>query len=216
MRKNIRPVVFILAVCGACLFIISCLNLRILTEKYDAEKRALQQEQVSVLNESSLLNMIDTYQHKYFDIVTRNDVLLLNERNDDIKNDEKQLAELFDEVKSKINPENPFLLKYNDISEKYSGNNGENTYEMNQFAQDKYNAIDGLLNDVYQAVMSTLTDEEASALRDSESKWLKQMEDYNNYFEQKDYGTIAYLVKSGYECNMRSFRTLLLMLYLNN
>ena len=213
---KLRPVVFILAVCGASLFIISYLNLRILTEKYFVEQKSAQQEQAEEFSYNAVTDVVDDFQQRYFDIITRNDVLLLSESNEDIKNDEKQLSELFDEVKSKIDPKNPFLLRYNDISAKFAENKGENTYEMNQFAQEKYNAVDGLLNDVYQSVISILTDDDANALRESESKWLKQLDKYNTYFEEKDYGTIKYLVKSEYECNMRSFRTLLLMLYLNN
>ena len=213
---KLRPVVFILAVCGASLFIVSYLNLRILTEKDFAEQRAaMKQEQLELSNRIALLDKIDSYQLKYFDIVTKNDVLLLSESSDELTKDEKQLNDLFDEVKSKINPQNPYLLKFNDIEKKYSKNTGENTFEMNQFAAEKYKAIDDLLNEVYQAVKSILSDEQAEALTQSEINWLNKVEEYNKHFEEQGYGTIAYLVKSEYECNMRSFRTLLLMLYLN-
>ena len=215
MGKRIRPVVFILAVCGASLFIVSYLNLRILTEKYFSEKKQEQVEQVQVAEQVSVLDAIEDYQKKYFDIVTKNDVLLISERNDEIEKDEKELSKLFDEVKSKINPQNPFLIKFNNIEKKYSENRGNNTFEINQFAEEHYKAVDDLLNEVYLAVKSTLTDDEAADLTKSEIDWLNKVEAYNKHFESMDYGTIAYLVKTGYECNMRSFRTLLLMLYLN-
>ena len=212
---KLRPVVFILAVCGASLFIVSYLNLRVLTEKDFAEQRAKQQEQIEVYNENSTLNKIDLYQQQYFNIIKKNDVLLISEKNENIKKDEKDLSDLFSEVKSNISTQNPFLNKFNDIEKKYANNTGKTTIEMNQFAKEHYEAVDSLLNEVYQAVKSTLTDTEVDALTKSEIHWLENIEDYNQHFETMDYGTIRYLVKAGYECNMRSFRTLLLMLYLN-
>ena len=215
MGKKIKPVVFILAVCGASLFIVSYLNLRILTEKYFSENKQEQVEQVQVAKLVSVLDAIENYQKKYFDLVTKNDVLLISEHNDEIEKDEKELSKLFDEVKSKINPQNPYLIKLNNIEKKYSENKGNNTFEINQFAEEHYKAVDDLLNEVYLAVKSTLTDDEAADLTRSEIGWLNKVEAYGKHFESMDYGTIAYLVKTGYECNMRSFRTLLLMLYLN-
>jgi len=164
---------------------------------------------------TSVLDVIEDYQKKYFDIVTKNDVLLISEHNDEIEKDGKELSKLFDEVKSKINPQNPYLIKLNNIEKKYSENKGNNTFEINRFAEEHYKAVDDLLNEVYLAVKSTLTDDEAADLTRSEIGWLNMVEAYGKHFESMDYGTIAYIVKTGYECNMRSFRTLLLMLYLN-
>ena len=212
---KMRPFVFILAVCGASLFIVSYLNLRILTEKDFAERRAAQKAQAELYEYQNTLDLINKYQKKYFEIVKRNDLLLLHESNDVIKKDEKQLSELYDEVKGKINPENPYYKKYNEISKQYETNPGQSTVEMNQFASEEYKAKDDLLNEVYQSVISILPDNDVSALRENEQKWLDEVEEYNKHFEAQDYGTIGYLVKSGYECDMRSFRTLLLMLYLN-
>lgn len=215
MGKKIKPIVLILAICGVALFIMSYLNLGILTEKYFSENKQEQAEQVQITEQASILDVIENYQKKYFDIVTKNDVLLISEHNDEIEKDGKELSKLFDEVKSKINPQNPYLIKLNNIEKKYSENKGNNTFEINQFAEEHYKAVDDLLNEVYLAVKSTLTDDEAADLTRSEIGWLNKVEAYGKHFESMDYGTIAYIVKTGYECNMRSFRTLLLMLYLN-
>ena len=91
---------------------------------------------------------------------------------------------------------------------------GETTLEMNQFAKQKYDAFDKLLNDVYGAVKLKISDKDFEKLQIQQRAWLKEVEDYNNVFEAQKFGTIGTLVKLDYEINMRSFRTLLLMMYL--
>ena len=68
----------------------------------------------------------------------------------------------------------------------------------------------GALN---QAVKAIIPPEDFKQLITSELKWLKEVEDYYKVYEQQGFGTIGPLIHLGYECDMRNFRTLLLMLY---
>jgi len=163
---------------------------------------------------AEILDMINGFQKQYFEIVKRHDFFFAIETNEEVEKDSKELAQLFKEVKNKINPDNEFFVKYNEINKKFDQNTGETTVEMNEFAHNHYEAVDGLLNDVYQAVKAKLSQEDYKNLKISQKKWLKEVYDYNDVFEAQGYGTIGTIIKFDYEINMRSFRTLLLMLYL--
>ena len=163
---------------------------------------------------SQTLPKIDDFQEKYFSIIRRNDALLDIEGNEDSQRDIDELNALFSEVKNNIDKNNRYLQKYNEIENKYAINTGRNTLEMNDFASKNYAAIDGLLNEVYQEVKKTIPEDDFEQLTKSEIKWVKDVDSYYNVFQEKGFGTIRGIVKYGYEINMRSFRTLLLMLYL--
>ena len=160
------------------------------------------------------LQIIESYQAKYFEIVKRHDALLTMEMNDDVKTDYMELKQLFTEVKGKINQDCELLKKYEALKFQYMNNNGQNTFEMNEFASKKFDAFDKLLNETYQAVKSKLSEEDFEKLRQSQRAWLKEVEAYHTVFISKGFGTIGTLLKYDYETNMRCFRTLLLMMYL--
>lgn len=165
---------------------------------------------------SNILDEINNYQERYFTIIKRHDALLKLENDEESMKDLKELKELFQEVKSKIDKNCEYLKEYEKIKEKYKNNNGENTYEMNEFAMRKYKAFDKLLNDTYKEVKSQLSEEDFEQLKKSQIAWLKDVEAYDATFESQGFGTIRTLIKLDYEINMRGFRTLLLMLYLKN
>lgn len=160
------------------------------------------------------LDEINAYQEKYFEIIKRHNALLNLNNDKDASKDLEELKSLFNEVKVKTDRNNEYFGEYVKIKEKYKNNNGETTLEMNQFAKQKYDAFDKLLNDVYGAVKSKISDKDFEKLQIQQRAWLKEVEDYNNVFEAQKFGTIGTLVKLDYEINMRSFRTLLLMMYL--
>ncbi len=159
------------------------------------------------------LQQIDELQARYFNIIKRNDVLLQIQDSDEYQQDMKDLNNLFKEVEQKIDKNNYYLQKYYNIKEQYAVNTGNTQSDMNTFASNEYEAVDGLLNETYQAVKAKIPPEDFKQLITSELKWLKEVEDYYKVYEQQGFGTIGSLVHSEYECNMRNFRTLLLMLY---
>ena len=159
------------------------------------------------------LALIDNYQKKYFEIVKRNDVLLNIEENDAVKKDNKELKKLFAQVKKQIKNKK-YLNKYKDIEKRFSECEEETTIGMNEFAENNYKAVDDLLNEVYKEVQSKISPEDFKKLAQSENEWLNEVEAYEKVFNSKGFGTIGTIVYYGYEIDMRSFRTLLLMLYL--
>lgn len=159
------------------------------------------------------LQQIDELQARYFNIIKRNDVLLQLQDSDEYQQDRKDLNNLFKEVEQKIDKNNYYLQKYYNIKEQYAVNTGNTQSDMNTFASNEYEAVDGLLNETYQAVKAKIPPEDFKQLITSELKWLKEVEDYYKVYEQQGFGTIGSLIHSEYECNMRNFRTLLLMLY---
>ena len=159
------------------------------------------------------LYLIDEYQAKYFRIIRRNDFLLKFESDPDCERDREELQQLFQEVKNRIT-NTYYLNKYNEIEERFSHNPGETTVDMNIFASQNYDAVDELLNEVYQAVKKKIPADDFKNLINSEVKWLKDVEGYKKIYDSQGFGTIGTLVYFDYEINMRNFRTLLLMLYL--
>ena len=161
-----------------------------------------------------ILTQIDIYQEQYFQIIKRNNVLLQLSKDDESEKDLKDLEELYNKVKSNISSDCEFLKKYKEIEQKYAKNTGENTVEMNDFAQNHYNSVDKLLNDTYQAVKTKISAEEFNKLVKSEINWLKAVDGYRAVYDSQGFGSIGGLIFLDYQINMRQFRTLLLMLYL--
>ena len=161
-----------------------------------------------------ILTKIDNYQEQYFQIIKRNNVLLKLSESDDYKKDFKDLENLYKKVESNIPTDCEFLKKYKEIEKEYAENTGENTFEMNDFAQNHYNAVDKLLNDTYKAVKTKIPEEDFDKLVQSEKNWLKEVENYNTVYNNQGFGSIGGLMFFNYQINMRNFRTLLLMLYL--
>ena len=169
----------------------------------------------SVKPDYSILDEITNYQNKYFDIIKRHDVLLSLNNDDEVKEDIEELKKLYEEVENKINKSSKFFIRYKEIEEKFKENNGNTTLEINSFASNHYEEVDKLLNDTYKAVKQTISQDDFNKLKVNQRTWLKEVEAYNSIFEKQGFGTISTLVKLGYETDMRNFRTLLLMFYLN-
>ncbi len=171
------------------------------------------QEQITQ-TPAQILQQIDELQARYFNIVKRNDVLLQIYDSEEHQQDINDLNKLFKEVEEKIDKNNYYLQKYYGIEQQYAQNPGTTQRDMDEFASKEYEAVDGLLNETYQAVKAKIPPEDFKHLITSELQWLKEVEDYYNVYTQQGFGTIGPLINFNYECNMRKFRTLLLMLYL--
>lgn len=163
---------------------------------------------------AEILVEIDEYQARYWEIVRRHDLLLAMDLDSNLECDKKELDSLFHEVEEKISKQNSYLQQYRSIKKQYSEFNGDTTGEMVEYAGQEYKAIDKLLNDTYKEVKSKIPPEDFKKLTQSELKWLKDVNDYQNVFDAEDRGSFGRVLNIEYEINMRSFRTLLLMLYL--
>lgn len=162
---------------------------------------------------SEILSVIDSYQKNYFTIVKRNDVLLKEEDEKALNKDRKDLNRLYKKVQKQVTNKY-YSKKYNDINERYSECDEITDIGMKDFADKNYNEVNNLLNEVYNEVKSKISPEDFENLAQSETKWLKEVEDYKTVYDSMDYGTIGTLIYYDYQINMREFRTLLLMLYL--
>jgi len=198
----------IIIVCLISFFMISAIALYIIPKKETLQNK-IQTNHIGILNE------INTYQDKYFKIIKRNNALLDLENRPEVISDLKELKLLFIEIKNKIDKDSKYLFEYEKIKNTYKQNNGSNTFEINEFAKRKFEAYDKLLNDTYKEIQNKLSKDDFEKLRISQIAWLKEVENYKKVFDSKGFGTIGTVIKYDYETNMRAFRTLLLMLYLN-
>lgn len=163
---------------------------------------------------NQVLAKIDELQARYFSIVKRNNALLDIFGDEECQQDLDELKALFSEVEKNIDKNNYYLQKYHEIEKKYAQNQGETTVDINDFASKHYEAVDNLLNEIYKEVKKKLPEEDFNQLKKGEIQWIKDVNSYQEVFEQQEFGTIRTLVKLGYEINMRNFRALLLMLYI--
>lgn len=160
------------------------------------------------------LDIIDYYQDKFFEIITRNDVLLSMENNEYVHKDLNDLSQLFEKVEHKINSQNEYFKRYKEIEEKYKDNFGENILEMSTFALQNYELIDELFNDTYKEVKIKLKDSELDELKNNQEEWFNKVLSYEQHVKSQDLGSIEQLVNLNSQILMKSFRTLLLMMYL--
>ncbi len=162
---------------------------------------------------SEVLSAINNYQESYFEIIKRNDVLLTIEQDKTINKDRKDLNKLYKKVKKQVSNKY-YLRKYNNIKNRYAECDDITDVGMKEFAAANYKDVDNLLNEVYKEVKAKISPEDFEQLAQSETKWLKEAENYGNNFNSMDYGTIGTLIYYDYQIDVREFRTLLLMLYL--
>lgn len=163
---------------------------------------------------AEILAVIDRYQARYFEIIKRNDMFLKSVDYDGYERDRRVLSDLYAEVISKINTNNIYFKKYEEIEKQFAENTGETTYDINMFANNHYEAVDKLLNEAYQDIKTKISAEDFKNLTSSELKWIKEVEGYEKVFEAQGYGSIGTSKYLGYKTDMQRFRTLLLMLYL--
>ena len=158
------------------------------------------------------LYIIDKYQEKYFEIITRNDVLLKDEDVKELNIDRTELNRLFAEVQNQVKNKK-YLKKYNKIQKRYAKCDEITTTGINKCAEKNYNAVDSLLNEVFKKVKSKISSKDYKYLTLSEKEWQKRVDDYQKNFDAMGFGTIGASIYNSYQINMKEFRTLLLMLY---
>ena len=180
------------------------------------EKISKMSTNISSQSYETTLETINNYQQKYFEIIKRHNALLNLSGNSETMKDLKELKLLFQEVKSKTDKNNEYMMKYEEIKNKYNVNNGNTTLEINEFASKKYTAFNDLLNNLYEKLKNELPEKDFKQLEIAQKKWQKEVEDYDIVFKAQNFGSIGALVKFDYETNMCCFRSLLLMLYLKN
>ena len=157
--------------------------------------------------------LVDMYQKKYFEIIKRHNILL---QCDDIQASEKdrqELEDLFTEVEEQITNKK-YLKKYRKIQEKYAETDSDTTIDINEFAENNYNAVDDLLNSVYKKSKSKMSGRYLKKFVSSQKKWEQEVSDYKQVFDAMGFGTIGSSTYYSYMVNMEEFRALLLMLYL--
>lgn len=162
---------------------------------------------------SDKLATIEEYQAKYFTIVKRNNVLLNFEDEKALNKDRRELKNLYKKVEKQIKNKE-YLAEYKQIKKKYSECEETTTAGMNEFAENNYREVDALLNTVYKKVQSIIPTEDFKNLVVSEQKWLNEVDNYKQAYDSMEIGTIGTVIYYDYQINMKSFRTLLLMLYL--
>ncbi|MCM1297800.1 MAG: DUF1311 domain-containing protein, partial [Muribaculaceae bacterium] len=112
--------------------------------------------------------------------------------------DRRDLSDLYAEVISEVDTNNFYFKRYREIEKKYANNPGMTTVEINDFAAQEYEAVDKLLNEVYQVVKAKIPAEDFKNLTSREIKWIKEVEAYKKVFEAQEYGTIRTLKYFGY------------------
>ena len=215
MKKR-NKVLILITMCLLLIFTAGVVFFVLNNKKSDSTDIALNSEENKKTEFQNALDEIDGYQAKYFEIIKRHDALLDMTNSTESKKDIKELSLLFQEVKNKINKDNSYLAEYEKIKEKRIKNLGNTEFEINTIASENHKAVDKLMNDIYSNIKLQLNKEDFEKLNISQKNWLSEVENYNNIFNSKDFGTIKTISKLDYEINMKSYRTLLLMLYLNN
>ena len=180
------------------------------------------------LSSSEILKQIDVYQEKYFNIIKRNDYFIKNNTLITENIDKKELNALFNEVRNNLNKKNPYLEKLNIIDSYYENLNclNSNNFPWSSIVKKQENSndltfaeiesgyynekVDKLLNEVYQKIRTVISKEDFEQLKQSEIKWLKDIDQYQKHCVENTPSCKMNL------CNMRRFRILLLLQYLNN
>lgn len=165
---------------------------------------------------NKIFDDVERYQAKYWEIIKRHDILLqVAEFDDYYYNDLAELNALFVVMEDKINYNNKYLTQLREVDEKYKNNNGETQYEMNMNAGAYNEAVDAVLNELYQDIRKTIPAIDFEKLKQSEIKWLKDIKDYEKVYYSEDRGSMGGMTYANMLANMRKFRTLLLIPYLD-
>ena len=196
MKKNIiKPLLISVSVVLILLIVLVLIFLNYKKSGENPNISPVQEETQTDESKTDVLDKINTYQKRYFEIVKRHDALLDLANSEESKKDLSELKVLFEEVKKEIPSDLEYIKKYDKIKKDYKNNTGNTTLEMNEFVSREYKAFDALLNETYKAVQQNISPDEFEKLKESQRQWLKDVEDYNKVFEAKKFGT-----PPGYMC----------------
>ena len=195
-------------ICISVLLIVLCLvyfNTNLKTDVDNAE------------TERTVLQEIEGYQTQYWDIIKRHNMFIqIAETDIVVERDKEDLNKLYAVVKSKINKDNKFLNDINDLNNKYSKEitSAQTQMEMNLLSDEYVENTDAVLNKVYQEIKIKAEHKDFEALKEDEIKWINELEAYQKYIEKQDFGSILGLLYSKTTQDIKHFRTLLLIFYL--
>ena len=162
-----------------------------------------------------ILADIDRLQAKYFEIIMRHDMLWqVTDDYNGRENDLEDLSILYKEINKKTDKTHPLYKKFKKIVSEDSNESVKDTIELTAIADQYEKNIDDLLNEVYKEIKLKLPEKDFIALRNSQRKWIKDLNAYTQIYDQQDFGSISPLVKYYYEADMKCYRTQLLMMYL--
>ncbi len=164
--------------------------------------------------EISALKKVNSFQKRYFKIIQRNDVLLSDYIENIHTKDSLELVYLFKEVEAEIEKNNSWFKEYLNIEEKFKSNKGETLYDMDEFERKHNKELNYLLSSIYKFLKTKLTAKEFRNLKVSQKKWIKHVRIYRKTFNSKELGSMREIKKLNCEINMRKFRILLLITFL--
>lgn len=160
---------------------------------------------------------IESYQNQYWDTIKKHNVLIqLGEFDSGAKQDLKNLKRLYGKIEDKINKDSDFYKELNNLKKGYDKDieKAQTQMEMNMLSGEYLENTDKILNEVYQQISITVESEDFEKIKASEIKWVKELNSYQKYIEQQDFGSIGGLIFAKTSQDIRHFRTLLLIYYL--
>lgn len=162
-----------------------------------------------------ILADIDRLQAKYFEIIMRHDMLWqVTDDYNGRENDLEDLSILYKEINKKTDKTHPLYKKFKKIVSKDSNESVKDSIELTAIAGQYEKNIDDLLNEVYKEIKLKLPEKDFIALRNSQRKWIKDLNAYTQIYDKQDFGSISPLIKYYFEADMKCYRTQLLMMYL--
>ena len=160
---------------------------------------------------------IESYQNQYWDTIKKHNVLIqLGEFDSSAKQDLNNLKRLYGKVEDKINKDSDFYKELNNLKKGYDKDieKAQTQMEMNMLSGEYLENTDKILNEVYQQISITVEAGDFEKIKASEIKWVKELNSYQKYIEQQDFGSIGGLIFAKTSQDIRHFRTLLLIYYL--
>ena len=166
-----------------------------------------------------ILNEVEYYQAQYWQIIKRHNCLInysaYNEGDTEaikvLEKDRNELLSLMGNIESQININNPYYIKLTNIPK--GDGSAQTQYDLNMNAADYNDAVDSVLNELYNDIRKTIPASDFEKLKQSEIKWLNDIEKYKKVMEENLGGTIAGMIYSNAIADIRRFRCLVLMLY---
>ena len=142
--------------------------------------------------------------------------LQIGEVDNNVQQDKTDLKKLYQNVENKINQNNKFLSELNNLNNKYNADikNAQSQIEINIVANEYMENTDKILNNVYQEIKINTDSKDFELLKTSEIKWIKDLEEYQKFIEEQGFGSIIGLLYANATQDIKHFRTLLLIYYL--
>ena len=167
--------------------------------------------------QKDILSQVEDYQQQYWSIIKKHNMFLqIGEVDNNVQQDKTDLKKLYQNVENKINQNNKFLSELNNLNNKYNADikNAQSQIEINIVANEYMENTDKILNNVYQEIKINTDSKDFELLKTSEIKWIKDLEEYQKFIEEQGFGSIIGLLYANATQDIKHFRTLLLIYYL--